>query len=122
MSDGWKARSAPIQPVGAWAGDQVGRFAWTPVPGASFYELQVSASPVFSTKGSNVQGNPPVDTCLTIHTTVTPANGVADSLAKGVGDCFFSHNAFWKGGTYYWRVRAHDGTGDTTSDWVTAGR
>lgn len=112
---GWSRAQAPT----TVSLDRHATFTWTPVPRASFYELQVSSRPTLNDPPYNAQADAPVDTCFTTHTSVTPYVGAPNEDAVLPGDCTMAHWTF-SPGTLYWRVRAHDGTGAPT-DWVTGG-
>jgi hypothetical protein len=95
------------------------RFAWTPIPDASSYEIEFSTDPTLPTPGT-VQGGKTVtsDTtveCLTTQTSFTPYNSGDGIDDVGVDGCdlstFDPH-----GTTVYWRVRGIDdsSTADVT--------
>jgi hypothetical protein len=88
------------------------RFAWTPIPDASTYEIEFSVSDTFAQPGGDQSGNPNdgINTleCLTANTSFTPYSTNSGSTPDiGVDGCDFS--AFDPNGTtVYWRVRGID--------------
>lgn len=95
---GWDA--APASPTAnGW------RLSWAPVPDASSYEVEMSASPTFSQPAQS--GKATVD-CLTTHTTWTPYTSVQGEDSN-VDDCTFGFaDVSDANGVSYWRVRAID--------------
>lgn len=87
--------------------------SWTPVPDASFYEVQISPTPL---EGDNAGGPPYVRgdeiLCFTTHTTFTASllsKGSETAIADGA-DC---SGTLDPAETYNIRVRARDGFVDT---------
>jgi hypothetical protein len=80
------------------------RLEWTPVPLASYYEVWIGDDPTFpgSPGGSYI-------ICNTNHTAVTPYVRSAGPVGGEPGGCNWDVNP---GSTYYWKVRAIDGTGN----------
>jgi hypothetical protein len=108
---GWRSRPELLSPaVGAAVAGRP-TFSWTPVPGASAYQFQVSSSATFSggspldADPANDQASPKVDTCYTTRTELTPFSGRASGQEQA-GPCVFS--VLGSGSTVYWRVRAID--------------
>lgn len=88
----WPERPSLLHPSTEFSGDPY--FAWTPVPRASGYQVDVGTDPSFSSTRN-------FKTCFTTQTTYTP--GFSGSRAFrdtcGIPEV---------GITYYWRVRALD--------------
>lgn len=94
-------------------------YAWSPVAGASGYQVQVSKDPftvpsATGSSGDTTPGAPPqgqatslLTNCFTPRTQVTPYSDVLPKTGSGsVGACGFGAPA--DGTTVYWRVRALD--------------
>ena len=121
---GWRARPELVSPaVGATVSGRP-TFSWTPVPGASAYQLQVSTSSTF-TGGSALdadpardQASPTVDTCYTTRTEVTPFTEKVSAREDNAGPCVFS--VLGSGETVYWRVRPVDRYVDTAEEIATS--
>ena len=137
FTKGWRDRPSPVGPSGTITG--LPTFSWNPIASASAYELQVSTCPTFDDKNltgasgcpdptvtpspapSSTDNNPiqdqarpPVDTCYTTHTQVTPFTEVLEHNEDNPGACIFSGAA--NGTTLYWRVRGGDRLVDGTLD------
>jgi hypothetical protein len=96
------------------------RFAWTPVPDASSYEIELSSSPSFPQPGTVqdgqlIDGTTTVD-CLTTATSWTPyGNNQKSTPDINVDTCDLSDLV--TSGGLFWRVRAID---DSTGSLVTS--
>jgi hypothetical protein len=113
---GW--RDLPVQGSVVWSGARP-VFAWSPVAGATGYELEISSQP-FPAPGPSTAAPdttpspvtrtqaPEVDvTCFTPRTRFTTYQSVdGDGAKSSLADCSFTAPA--AGTTLYWRVRALD--------------
>ena len=73
---------------------------WSPVPLASYYEVWIGDDPFFPANS--------YDICTTNRTTITPYQHLFGS-APVPGSCGYGAS---HGATYYWKIRAIDGTGN----------
>jgi len=109
---GWRDRPVLVAPASGAALPGRPTFSWTPVPGASAYQLQVSTSSTFNGSSpleadpTRDQASPVVDTCFTSRTSVTPFTEKVSAREDNPGACVFS--VLGTGKTVYWRVRALD--------------
>jgi hypothetical protein len=88
------------------------RFAWTPIPDASTYEIELSVYPTFTQPGNTQSGNvndgENTVECLTDSTSWTPYSNTSSNLGDvGVDTCDLQ-NFDTAGTTVYWRVRGID--------------
>jgi hypothetical protein len=102
----------PLGPQGDWP-----TFSWTPVDGASEYQVQVSSLP-FGTPSTQYQADDFTSSCLTTRTTVTPYTGQKSSNNAGAGDCDFT--GLVSPTDVHWRVRALDAVADEVAEVDTA--
>ena len=115
---GWRSRVTTLAPAnGAVVTAARTTYSWTPVAGASAYELQVSDAPDFTqssgvtpdvtpSTGTTSQGGPHLDFCYTARTRVTPFMEDAAHAEDNPGACSFA--GFPAGTPLYWRVRPLD--------------
>ena len=118
---GWREQVRLLAP--AQGASVVGRptFSWTPVAGASAYQLQVSTNSTFNGSSpfeadpSRDQAGPVVDTCFTTRTEITPFTEALQSKNQdNAGPCVFS--TLGTGEAVYWRVRPLDRYSDGSKD------
>ena len=118
---GWREQVRLLTP--AAGASVVGRptFSWSPVAGASAYELQVSTNSTFSGTSpfeadpARDQATPTVDTCFTTRTDVTPFTEALQSKNQdNAGPCAFT--VLGTGQAVYWRVRPLDRYTDGSKD------
>lgn len=88
------------------------RFAWTPIPNASSYEVELSIYPTFTQPGTTQSGNPNdgINTveCLTANTSWTPyAQNSPQTPDVGVDTCDLT-SFDPAGDPVFWRVRGID--------------
>jgi hypothetical protein len=121
---GW--RVAPVPNAVAVPFEQARpTYSWSPVVGASGYQLQIDDDPWFDSQttaapdtspapGSNNQASDHrLSNCFTNRTRVTPAQDRVGA-ASSIGECNFK--SFAPGQTVYWRVRALDSYVGTASE------
>lgn len=117
FSRGWTEAPAHLDPQPDQLVVGMPEFRWTPVPGASSYELQISTvatngdvvggPPRVSTPGDPTQrqGEPITESCFTNRTSLTPY--VSHGLkVDAPGDCVLT--TLGTGETRFWRVRGLD--------------
>ncbi len=85
----WYIKPVLLTPINVYQHQRFPLFSWTPVPGASYYKVEISKLYKFS---------PNFDTGTTANTFYTPNKYDGDDL------------------TYYWRVTPYDGNGKTGND------
>lgn len=107
----WATTADPISPVGAQT--DLPEFSWTPVAGASEYQVQVSSRP-FGTPATEYQADDFTTSCFTTRTRVTPYTGQKSTRDASAGDCDFSGLPY--GGSAFWRVRPLDAVADTVEE------
>jgi hypothetical protein len=107
---GWNNAPTTIAPAGATT--VMPEFSWTPVPGASAYEVQVTDTPFI--QGPGIQETAPgnSDTCFTTRTRVTFFTEHIEQGESNPGPCFST--LLGDGSARYWHVRALD-------RWVSSG-
>ncbi|MCW2665049.1 MAG: hypothetical protein JWN57_11, partial [Frankiales bacterium] len=109
----WTARPGLLSPAPA-SSSTVTSFRWTPVPGASEYQLQISTSPTFPESASTdrdptqTQGEPQTESCFTSRTELTPHVHHGASKVAGSGACSLALLNPSPQRPRYWRVRALD--------------
>jgi hypothetical protein len=110
----WTARPTPLTPTPDRDAPDGWTFAWTPVAGASEYQLQVSTVPTFD-DGSLVdraptqtQNEPLTESCFTTRTEVTPHVHHGNPVISAPGDCSLTLVRSDPTQRRYWRVRALD--------------
>ena len=117
---GWRERPELVTPALDASVEGRPTFSWSPVAGASAYQLQISTSTTFGGSApldaapTRDQGSPEVDTCYTTRTEITPFTGKLATRMDGAGDCVFT--LLGSGKTVYWRVRALDRYVDASTE------
>ena len=138
---GWRDRPDAQTPSAGEHVRGVPTFRWSPLAGASSYELQVSICPTFNESQSGPNPYPPcsppsptavaapgtvdnnptqdqqqpvVQTCFSSHTEYTPFIEQAQHASDNPGECYF--DIIKNGYPLYWRVRGLDKFADDAQD------
>lgn len=126
---GWRDAPQGLTPAPQDSTGPAPTFSWSPIAGASSYELEVSDSRAFPgvpTSDADTTPDPANQTsagktvlCTTTRDRFTPFTQVSAHGSSGAGDCTALNTALASGGTFYWRVRGLDKFVDAAQDVAT---